>query len=86
MTTDDSDQPTQRDVLNAVLHFQDLIAGAVGRTEIDVRDLRSDMRGVTSDIATLKSDVSVLKSDMQRLERRVIRIDDRLSAIENLST
>jgi|HubBroStandDraft_1064217.scaffolds.fasta_scaffold530023_2 outer membrane murein-binding lipoprotein Lpp len=83
------DQPSSREILDAVVHLQDVMAGAIGRIELDlgtvkadVGTLKSDVAVLKSDVAVLKSDVAVIKTDVVRLERRVIRIDDRLAVIE----
>ena len=68
--TMESDQPTAREILDAVLHSQDVLAEALRRVEADVAELKTNVNG--------------LKGDVSRLERRVIRIDDRLSSIEDL--
>jgi len=99
MTIDDRGQPTPREILDAVLHSQDVMASAIGRIELDLASVKSDVAVLKSDVAVLKSDVAVLKSDVSalksdvavikadiyRLERRVIRIDDRLGVIENFN-
>lgn len=92
MTVDDRDQPTAREILDAVLHSQDGMAAAIGRLELELGGVKGDVGTLKGDVATLKGDVSILKSDvteiksgLYRLERRVIRIDDRLSVIENLN-
>lgn len=68
--TMESDQPTAREILDAVLHSQDVFSEALRRVEADVVDLKTNVNG--------------LKGDALRLERRVIRIDYRLSSIEDL--
>jgi len=89
--TMESDQPTAREILDAVLHSQDVLATAIRRVEDDVAVLKTDVAGLKADVAELKVDVAELKVDVKtlgeglyRLERRVIRIDDRLSGIEDL--
>lgn len=89
--TMESDQPTAREILDAVLHSQDVLAEALRRVEIDVGVLKVDVAELKTDVAMLKTDVAMLKTDVKtlgesvfRLERRVIRIDDRLSSIEDL--
>lgn len=96
--TMESDQPTAREILDAVLHSQDVLAEALRRVEsdvgvlkVDVAELKTDVAGLKTDVAMLKTDVAMLKTDVKtlgesvfRLERRVIRIDDRLSSIEDL--
>lgn len=89
--TMESDQPTAREILDAVLHSQDVLAEALRRVEIDVGVLKVDVAELKTDVAGLKTDVAMLKTDVKtlgesvfRLERRVIRIDDRLSSIEDL--
>lgn len=89
--TMESDQPTAREILDAVLHSQDVLAEALRRVEIDVGVLKVDVAELKTDVAGLKTDVAMLKTDVKtlgesvfRLERRVIRIDDRLSSIEHL--
>jgi predicted RNase H-like nuclease (RuvC/YqgF family) len=89
--TMDADQPTAREILDAVLHSQDVLATAIRRVEDDVAVLKTDVAVLKTDVAVLKIDVAVLKTDVKtlgeslyRLERRVIRIDDRLSVIEDL--
>jgi len=92
MTIDDRGQPTPREILDAVLHSQDVMASAIGRIELDLASvkfdvavLKSDVAVLKSDVSALKSDVAVIKADIYRLERRVIRIDDRLGVIENFN-
>ena len=85
MATGNGDQPTAREILDAVLHTQDIMAGAIGRIEVDLGSVKSDVGTLKGDVAVLKSDVAVIKSDIYRLERRVIRIDDRLAAVENVN-
>jgi len=89
--TMESDQPTARAILDAVLHSQDVLATAIRRVEDDVAVLKTDVAGLKADVAEIKVDVAELKVDVKtlgegiyRLERRVIRIDDRLSGIEDL--
>ncbi|HYK53308.1 MAG TPA: hypothetical protein VEV38_07240 [Candidatus Eremiobacteraceae bacterium] len=77
MTMDSRDQPTAREILDAVLHSQDVLATALRRVEDDVTVLKTD-------VAELRTDVRKFGEDLYRLERRVIRIDDRLSVIEGL--
>jgi hypothetical protein len=77
MTMDSRDQPTAREILDAVLHSQDVLATALRRVEDDVSVLKTD-------VAALKTDVKTLGESLYRLERRVIRIDDRLSIVEDL--
>ena len=71
MTIDNPGQPTPREILDAVLQTQDVMASAIGRIELD--------------LGSVKSDVAIIKADISRLERRVIRIDDRLAVIENIN-
>jgi archaellum component FlaC len=99
MTIEDQGQPTPREILDAVLHTQDVMASALGRIELDLSAVKSDVATLKTDVAVLKTDVSVLKSDVSvlksdvaiikgdvyRLERRIIRIDDRLGVIENIN-
>jgi predicted nucleic acid-binding protein len=92
MTIEDQGQPTPREILDAVLQTQDVMASAIGRIEIDLGSVKSDVATLKGDVSVLKSDVSVLKSDVAiikgdiyRLERRIIRIDDRLGVIENIN-
>jgi len=85
MTIDDRGQPTPREILDAVLHTQDVMASAIGRIELDIASLKSDVAVLKTDVAVLKSDVATIKADIYRLERRVIRIDDRLGVIENFN-
>ena len=89
--TMESDQPTAREILDAVLHSQDLLAGAIRRVEDDVAVLKADVAELKADVAMLKAEMALVKADVKslgeslyRLERRVIRIDDRLSGIEDL--
>ena len=89
--TMENDQPTAREILDAVLHSQDVLAGAIRRVEDDVAALKIDVAALKIDVAALKIDVAALKTDVKtlgesvfRLERRVIRIDDRLSAVEDV--
>ena len=82
--TMESDQPTAREILDAVLHSQDVLAEAIRRVEDDVAMLKSDVATLKIDVATLKTDVKELSATVFRLERRVVRIDDRLSTIEDL--
>lgn len=82
--TMESDQPTAREILDAVLHSQDVLAEALRRVEIDVGVLKVDVAELKTDVAMLKTDVKTLGESVFRLERRVIRIDDRLSSIEDL--
>lgn len=82
--TMESDQPTAREILDAVLHSQDVLAEAVRRVEIEVGVLKVDVAGLKTDVAMLKTDVKTLGESVFRLERRVIRIDDRLPSIEDL--
>jgi|SRR5215467_10267186 len=77
MTMDSRDQPTAREILDAVLHSQDVLATALRRVEDDVVVLKSDM-------GTVKANLKTLGESLYRLERRVIRVDDRLSIIEDL--
>ena len=70
MTMDSRDQPTAREILDAVLHSQDVLATALRRVE--------------GDVAELKADAKTLGESLYRLERRVIRIDDRLAIIEDI--
>jgi hypothetical protein len=83
MTIEDQGQPTPREILDAVLHTQDVMASAIGRIELDLGAVKSDVATLKSDVAVMKSDVAIIKGDIYRLERRVIRIDDRLGVIEN---
>jgi polyhydroxyalkanoate synthesis regulator phasin len=92
MMGEQAEQPTARDILDAVFRSQDVLASSLGRLEAEFREMRSDVAILKSDVAILKSDVATLKSDVavirahvDRLERRVIRVDDRLSAIETLN-
>ena len=43
--TMESDQPTARAILDAVLHSQDVLASAIGRLECDVAALRRELKG-----------------------------------------
>lgn len=89
--TMEHDQPTAREILDAVLHSQDVLATAFRRVEDDVAQLKADVAELKADVAMLKAEMAVVKADVKtlgesvyRLERRVIRIDDRLSAIEDV--
>ena len=89
--TMESDQPTAREILDAVLHSHDVLAEALRRVEADVAVLKADVAVLKADVVMLKAEMAIVKSDVKtlgeslyRLERRVIRIDDRLSSIEDL--
>jgi len=82
--TMESDQPTARAILDAVLHSQDVLATAIRRVEDDVAVLKTDVAELKVEMALVKADVKTLGESLYRLERRVIRIDDRLSGIEDL--
>jgi len=98
MTMDGHDQPSAREILDAVLRSQDVLAGAIRRVEDDVAVLKADVVMLKADVAELKADVAILKAEMAlvkadvrslgksvyRLEQRVIRLDDRLSSVEDL--
>jgi hypothetical protein len=45
MTTENHDQPTAREILDVVLHSQDVLASAIGRLEGDVAALRKELKG-----------------------------------------
>ena len=85
MTAEDRIGPTPRQILDAVLHSQDVIAAAIGRLELEMGTVKADVGTLKGDVAVLKTDVATIKSDIHSLERRVIRIDDRLTVIENLN-
>ena len=89
--TMESDQPTAREILDAVLHSQDVLATALRRVEDDVSVLKADVATLKADVAMLKAEMALVKADLKtlgesvyRLERRVVRIDDRLSSVEDL--
>ena len=84
MTMDSRDQPTAREILDAVLNSQDVLATALRRVEDDVAVLKADVAMLKAEMAVVKADVKSLGESVLRLERRVIRIDDRLSVIEDL--
>ena len=91
MTMDSRDQPTAREILDAVLHSQDVLATALRRVEDDLAELKADVAQLKADVAMLKAELALVKADLKtlgesvyRLERRVMRIDDRLSTIEDL--
>ena len=85
MTIEDQGQPSPREILDAVLQTQDVMASAIGRIEIDLGSVKSDVTTLKGDVSILKSDVAIIKGDIHRLERRIIRIDDRLGVIENIN-
>ena len=68
MTAEDRIGPTPRQILDAVLHSQDVIAAAIGRLELE-------MGTVKADVGTLKGDVAVLKTDDPREALGVNTVD-----------
>jgi hypothetical protein len=66
MTTENHDQPTAREILDAVLHSQDVLASAIGRLER--RIVRIDDR--LSSVEDLR-----LRSVLNDHERRITRLE-----------
>jgi hypothetical protein len=64
--TMESDQPTAREILDAVLHSQDLLAGAIRRVEDDVHALRKELTG----------DVLRLERRVVRIDDRLSSVED----------
>ena len=85
MSNEGQEQPTNRQILDAVLHSQDVLAIAVGRIERRLGTVEGDVGTLKTDVGTLKSDVREIKRDLYRVEKRVIRIDDRVANIENIN-
>lgn len=64
--TMESDQPTAREILDAVLHSQDVLASPVGRLERDLAALKNELR----------DDILRLERRVVRVDDRLSNIED----------
>jgi hypothetical protein len=56
------DQPTTREILDAVLRFQDVMAGAIGRIELDIRAMKADIIRIERRVLRIDDRLAVIES------------------------